>query len=103
MIDASEVSLSSTINCVTNAGIILRSAWGRITWHMVCARVSPVAVGGSPCPRRADCLTAGEVLSGEAGPNNPDEGRATPDFAREFSQKKGRIKQKTKNNSHKWN
>jgi hypothetical protein len=36
MIEASEVSLKSTMNWVTSDGIMFLSAWGRITNRMPC-------------------------------------------------------------------
>ena len=58
MIDASEVSLNSTMNCVTSDGIMFLSACGSTTWTMVCVPVSPTAVAASTCPRATDCTPA---------------------------------------------
>ena len=58
MIDASDVSLNSTIICVTSAGTMLRMACGKTTKRMVCAKVSPTAVAASTCPRGTDCMPA---------------------------------------------
>src|SRR5438094_928327 len=37
---------------------MLRNAWGRITWRITWARVSPVAVAASIWPRGTDCTPA---------------------------------------------
>src|SRR5438046_269718 len=54
MIEASEVSLKSTIICVTSDGTMLRIACGSTTNRIDCARVRPSAVAASTWPRGTD-------------------------------------------------
>ena len=58
MMEASEVSLKSTMNWVTSDGIMFLSAWGRITRRMACAPLSPSAVAASTWPRGTDWMPA---------------------------------------------
>src|SRR5438445_5529644 len=58
MIEASEVSLKSTIICVTSDGTMLRIACGSTTNRIDCARVRPSAVAASTWPRGTDWMPA---------------------------------------------
>ena len=58
MIDASEVSFTRMMNCVTSDGSMFRTAWGRTTWRIVAAYGSPVASAASTWPRGTDWMPA---------------------------------------------
>jgi len=58
MMEASEVSLKSTMNWVTSDGIMFLSACGSTTWRMVWAEESPTAVAASTWPRGTDWTPA---------------------------------------------
>src|SRR3972149_1614804 len=62
MIEASDVSLNSTIICVTSDGTMLRSACGSTPKRIAWAGVSPMGIAASPWPRGTARGRGGELL-----------------------------------------
>ena len=58
MMEASEVSMKSTMIWVTSEGIMLRSAWGSTTKRMVWAPREAHPVAASTWPRGTDWIPA---------------------------------------------
>src|SRR5262249_29257437 len=78
MIDASDVSLNSTMNCVTSDGIMLRSACGSTTKRMLCVPESPTAVAASTWPRGTDWMPARTISPRYAASKITNAVSATP-------------------------
>src|SRR5262245_24802569 len=77
MIEASDVSLTRMMNCVTSDGSMFRTACGRMTARIVVPYRSPVASAASTCPRGTDWMPARMISPRYAASNTTNATRAT--------------------------